>query len=288
MKENIIFCDGGLANRLNTLIFGLILKAKFGGDWALSWPINNWCGARFESLFKINIPVYEKTLNYYKENEEFYNLIMHENQLKFNEKLMFYHKNLNTFEHYRLILEYDKPIIYYHNIIPSFVEIKDIIEPIKCLKVKDEILILAHSFCVANGINDDVLGLHIRKTDFGGAVNDDELFKLALNSSNKFFVCSDDLEVNRKFARLNNCCVYEKNFFPEKMIKTDGWNRITTDDQGRINPFNITRSSNSIFEALVDLLILSKTKQILTSHSTFLNMSVILKAVDFFNIDIKL
>ena len=56
---NHVLCDGGLCNRLNALIFALILQRKFGPlghDWQIAWPQNNWCGASFGSLFTSPLP----------------------------------------------------------------------------------------------------------------------------------------------------------------------------------------------------------------------------------------
>ena len=44
MSKHYVLCDGGLCNRLNALMFALILKRRFGGAWSISWPVNNWCG----------------------------------------------------------------------------------------------------------------------------------------------------------------------------------------------------------------------------------------------------
>lgn len=282
MKQNIIFCDGGLANRLNTLLFALILKNKFGGDWAISWPINNWCGAKFESLFSIEMKVYEHPLSYYKEKEEDYILVMHENQKHFNEKLIKYQRYFMNYSDYENVLQLDKPIVYYHHLIPSFADTNDISQGVKYLEINPEILIDAYSFCVRNNISESVLGLHIRKTDFGNTVDDEALYQMAAASEHRFFVCSDDPLVNHRFSQLSNCCVYEKKTFPEKMIESTHWNGLTTDDQGRVYNFNINRSAQSIYEALIDLLILSKTTHILTSHSTFLKMSMIFKSINYF------
>jgi hypothetical protein len=282
MKQNIIFCDGGLANRLNTLIFALILKSKFGGNWAISWPVNNWCGAKFDTLFSTDMPIYEHPLSYYKEKENDYTLVLHENQVNFDENLIKYQKSFAGYKDYEEILVVDKPIIYYHHLIPSFTDSVDLAMGLASLKVNPEILIDAYSFCTRNNVNASVLGLHIRKTDFGNTVDDAALYEMAANSSHRFFVCSDDINVTEKFSELENCIAFKKLHYPGKMDDCTHWNGLTTDDQGRVYNFNISRSAQSVSEALVDLLILSKTTHILTSHSTFLRMSMIMKSVNFF------
>lgn len=283
--KNVVFCDGGLSNRLNTLIFALILKEKFNLNWEISWPINNWCGARFESLFSTSIPVNQNTLISYKEREDLYCLALHENQCHFNEQNINYHTNLNNFEDYHNLLSSEKPIFYYHNLIPQIASIADIKMALNNISVNNEVFIAAKNFCIQHEIDDTVLGLHIRKTDFGNTVNDEELYEIVKKSPKKFFVCSDDQEVNLKFSHLPNCSVFSKKNFPSKMKTGKGWNENTIDDQGREFFFNIERSEASIVEALVDLLILSKTTHLNTSHSTFLKMSMIFKATNFIDFD---
>ena len=63
---NHVLCDGGLCNRLNALMFALILKRKFGGSWRISWPVNNWCGAPFESLFTSELPHDDRSIDSFK------------------------------------------------------------------------------------------------------------------------------------------------------------------------------------------------------------------------------
>lgn len=282
-NNNIIFCDGGLSNRLNTLLFALVLREKFKISWELAWPINEWCGSSFENLFSIDFPVTDKNLSFYQQNESNFTLLMHENQAGFDESNIVYHSELNKLEDYEFITSSTKPIFYYHNLLPNFTDTSDLQTALKYLKVRPEILLKAYEFCIKNEINNSVLGLHIRKTDFGNLVDDNALYELAKTSDHRFFVCSDDQSVNDKFSQLSNCSVYTKTAFPEQRIPTGNWNSLTVDDQGRAYNFNINRSSESLVEALIDLLILSKTTHILTSNSTFLRMSMIFKSTNYFS-----
>lgn len=280
--RNVVFCDGGLCNRLNALIFAFILRDKFGGEWEMSWPRNNWCGASFARLFVTDMPTLDEPLDYYKAREDSYRLVMHENQCGFRPERLTLHSQLAGYEGYARILHGGEPLLYYHNLIPACATLEDIRLGLKYLRVVPEIHGRAAEFCRANQIDDSVVGLHIRKTDFGSAVDDRGLFELAARSARRFFVCSDDPEVNARFSGLPNCAVFEKHSFPEKMVLDSSWNARTVDDQGRVFGFNITRSPDAIADALVDLLILSRTTHVATSHSTFLRMSMIFKATGFF------
>jgi len=41
----LIYCDGGLGNRLNALLSGLALARHFGLEHTVHWPVNANCGA---------------------------------------------------------------------------------------------------------------------------------------------------------------------------------------------------------------------------------------------------
>lgn len=282
MSKHVVFCDGGLSNRLNSLIFCLSLRYKFGHDWKIVWPRNNWCGAAFGSLFDIDLEVVEQDLASFKAMQYDYQLVMHENQASFDEGQMVFQRDLHQFEDYKRLLDAGKPVLYYHNLIPACANTGDLQMGLLQLKIRPEIKLRAESFCQNHQIDDSVLGLHIRKTDFGNSVDDDALYQMVLDNPKRFFVCSDDAEVNRRFGQLENCHVFEKSHFPEKLLAQGDWNSWITDDQGRQFPFNINRSEAATVEALIDLLILSRCTLVRTSGSTFFNMAMIFKGTRFF------
>lgn len=279
---NIAFCDGGLSNRLNSLIFCLILKEKYGHAWEIGWPKNNWCGAAFGKLFESELIVREEPLDYYRSQEYDYTPVLHENQCDFTPERIIFQSSLFDYTGYETILNTHANVLYCHNLLPGFVGPDDWALGLRQLGINCQVRILAENFCRDHHIDGSVLGLHIRKTDFWEEVDDQGLFKLVVNNPNRFFVCSDDPDVNRRFSELPNCAVFEKQHFPRKLLDDGNWNTWTTDAEGRRFPFNITRPEDSIIEALVDLLILSRTTLVSTSRSTFLNMAIIFKNAGFF------
>lgn len=279
---NTCFCDGGLANRLNALLFCLVLKELYRHDWEISWPRNNWCGASFGSLFDIDIPVKEHSLAYFKQNESDYRFLAHENQGNFDEGRITYHSELADFPAYQSLLDQNPNVFYFHNLLPSFVSIADLQAIASGLRVKPHLVASAAAFCRDHAIDGSVVGLHIRKTDFGNTINDNELFTLVSQNANRFFVCSDDAEVTQRFASLKNCHVLEKAHYPEKLMAGEGWNSWIVDKEGRQFPFNIQRSEEAVVEALLDLLILSRTNPMMASHSTFFRMALIFNRIGFF------
>ena len=46
----IIYCDGGLGNRLNALLSGMAIVHYFGIDYVIHWPANQWCAAAYSDI----------------------------------------------------------------------------------------------------------------------------------------------------------------------------------------------------------------------------------------------
>lgn len=279
---NVAFCDGGLCNRLNVLIFALSLKARYGHAWQIGWPQNNWCGAALDSLFEVDAPVSADALEVYARQTGRFNFIMHENQAQLPPELLTLQSQISGYADLEQRLNSGRDLFYYHNLLPPYATLDDLRLGLQQMRVHPDILRRARDFCEQNQFDDEVLGLHIRKTDFGDAVDDQGLFNIVAQSPKRFFVCSDSQEVNERFAALPNCAVFPKTSFPQKLVSGGSWNDLTVDDQGRAFSFNITRPETSIIEALIDLLILSRTVHVKTSHSTFLNMAMIFKGTGFF------
>lgn len=280
---NIAFCDGGLSNRLNVLIFAMVLRQKFGHPWMLAWPQNSWCGAAFERLFTTDVAIEAKPITYYKEHERDYWFLIHENQGNFDPDRVAFNKGCTSYSEYQNFLDNNPGVFYYNNLIPTFASMGEIALGLSSIQISTPVRTIAADFCKEKQIDDSVFGLHIRKTDFGDAVNDEELFQLAANTPRRFFVCSDDAEVNDRFSQLPNCNVFPKSHFPQKRIKDAAWLSWNVDEEGRQFPFNIDRSEEATIEGLIDLLILSRTTLIRTSHSTFLNMALLFKSTGFFS-----
>lgn len=278
---NVVLCDGGLANRLNALIFALILRRKFGHDWRISWPQNNWCGASLDSLFEPPLPVDALPLSHYRQHSGVL-MLMQENQLDFPPERLLLHHGLTHYKAWREYLDRPEGIVYFHNLIPCWVPAADIHAALRELTLNAEVVRRAWSFCEQLRIDASVAGVHIRKTDFGDKVNDDALFEQMSQSPRRHFVCSDAADVNTRFAALPHCAVFTKTAFPQKVTQNAAWLHWTADQDGRTFPYNIERSATSVVEGLIDLLILSRTELVPTSSSTFLSMARLLKAAGVF------
>lgn len=270
MKKLIILCDGGLGNRLGSLIGGLLVSDELNRTPVVCWPKNTWCGASFNDLFDTDLELLELNINdlfeKYKQNK----FLIHENQTKINISyqipIVENIKNFKIFE--------DEYVIYYNSLIPNFYNQDLIINKLKSLKIKESIKTKIKDICVNNNIDKNTLGIHFRKTDFKIFLDENKVENfISTNKNTKFFICSDDKNTEIKFSKYENVFINEKTHYAEKLNVDIGWNDNIIDNEGRIFDFNIKRSKESVLEGFIDMLILSKTTIITESISTFLNFS---------------
>jgi hypothetical protein len=104
-------------------------------------------------------------------------------------------------------------------------------------------------------------------------VDDKIIFDEIRNSNNLFFICSDDSETEKNFSNLLNVVIHNKKNYAEKLNPSTSWNDKTVDYEGREFYFNIKRNSESVIEAFIDMLILSRTKIYNNTMSTFLTFA---------------
>ncbi|MBV8380749.1 MAG: asparagine synthase (glutamine-hydrolyzing) [Paucibacter sp.] len=276
-----VLCDGGLSNRFNALVFALVLRERFGGEWRISWPINNWCEAPFHALYECELPVDEHSIEHYKAHEHEHVLLMHENQIGFGPEHLVINHGLRSYDDYARVFAQGRSVVYFNNLIPDFVPPEDLALALGRLRPNAEVARRASAFVREHRIDTGVVGLHIRKTDFGGRVDDAALFEQVRKSASRYFVCSDAASVNARFKTLPNCAVFDKTAFPEKLVAGAGWQDHTEDAAGRRFGFNVSRSATAVVEGLIDQLILSRTHIMSTSASTFLQTARLFGTNDF-------
>jgi hypothetical protein len=270
MRKVKIFCDGGLGNRLNSLIGGLITSELLNSNPIIYWPTNNWCGCEFSDLYDTDIPIINEGLNnLFKDNLNNIFLI-HENQTKFDLKKS-YPQNLNSISN---ILNLEEDVIYYNSLLAPYCSLEKTIEKLSSLKIKSELILKVKNFINKHLIDKDTVGIHFRKTDYQNdpsiITNESQIKNLIIkNEKLNFYISSDSNELETEFLKFKNVFIYPKTSNVLKNID-GGWNDKMIDDQGRETPFNVNRPKQSVIEAFTSLLILSKTQIPFNSRSTFL------------------
>lgn len=279
MKDFYIHCDGGFGNRFNSLIVGMAIALEGNFNPVVSWPSTNVCRALFDDIFDIDINFISKRLEDYSQVINEYEFLMHENQLLWNVPI----KSPYDFRSIQDIINFcnnsdRKNIFYFNNLIPNYKDSNLIYSIIKKIKFRKEYYNILQQFLPPY----EFIGVHLRSTDFPefDKKNFDLIFNEIENSDRKYFVCSDDFELENKFNQLKNVFVYPKTNYVKKIEPNKNWcikKGSIKDERGKSLSYNVERDNDSVKQAILDLLILSKSDIMETSNSTFLNTAVLLK-----------
>lgn len=149
-------------------------------------------------------------------------------------------------------------------------------------KVKVEIKTAVNDFCTENNINKNVLGLHIRASDFPNKNQNINFAKnfVENNQTKKIFLCTDEEEVENLFTEYKNVIIRKKKFYTQKLNENDHWNQKYSNNSIGVN-FNSMRSKECNIESFIDMILLSKTNLINTnSGSTFYRWTSIFSTID--------
>ena len=242
--------QGGLSNRIKCLMSSMKIADKTNRKLLLFWPKDKSCNCNFKDLFENKIKEISK--------EDLRKIIITKKYEIYQDSLKNF-KNKKEFiliDNARFIGFSEKDILFRFNELPK--EIKDsIFKHLKNIKIKENILKKVDGFL--SKFNKEVIGIHIRKGDFKilkndiGKISNEDLFiekmkkELEENSKTNFFLATEDEETEKKF----------KGIFKSKIITYPK----KTKERGE---------EGAVIEALIELLLLSKTKKIYgTFGSTF-------------------
>ena len=283
MKSDVktlnIYCDGGFGNRFNALTVGLLIAKVGNFKPVIFWPSTNWCRSLFKNIFKNDYNVINCNLNYFQKNFKDYVFVMHSNSANLPCQI----KHPNYFSSIQNIADYynqsnKQKFVYNNDTIPDYCSNNDLKQIVKDIKFTDKIVDKVNQF--TKNINDEFIGIHLRNTDF----HDNEKRKfdqieslVKINPGINYFICSDDEKLEERFTKNDNAFAYPKTKYVEKLTDDGGWRDAVVDNEGNEYSFNIERSDQSVIEAMIDLLILSKSTIMNTSESTFLKTALLIQ-----------
>jgi len=279
MSKAFIYCDGGFGNRYNSLISGLFLAWACDRDPYIIWPQTRWTEASFTDIFNSKIPEFKDfdKDTFFTEYDPI-NLV-HWNPWGANveqHNCMGIYMGIDQF----LKDRDDRNILFYTSIICPWVDINNLMPIVDMIPFRDDIVSTARQFINTNFGPYEYYGLHVRRTDHAYQLNEEDFIaQMNANQDKLYFVCSDDRSAEDKFK---NACInvrtYDKKSYVEMLDPNGGWNTVTRDEFGHQFAFNVKRSRLSVIEAMVDLLVLSRSTVINTDHrSTFLQTALLLK-----------
>ena len=267
----IIFCDGGIGNRINALISGLAIAKYFELSYRIHWPINNWCAAAFEDIFSNpeNISIDSiKALNG-KMGEAI--VLLHDEiaakSLGVTFESAYSYQSLEDFAD-RAVAS-GKTLFYYPAIKPDWIPLHLIHSSLQNLHFTDYICSEVTRF-IEQTLTTPFHGLHLRRTDLKVGFSDHEVLTLLTQHPGAvFFVCSDDPLAEALASAHPHAHSRNKSDYVEKKKSEETWLAKSEDDDGRIYYGNIQRNKASVIEGAIDLLILAHSTIIGYSGSTF-------------------
>jgi len=279
MKKLIIFCDGGLGNRLGVLVGGLIVSKTLQRAPVICWPQNTWCGCSYKDIFCNDMENISLNINELFSTFKDSLFLIHENQtnLSLHKQLYPTKEAINN-----LVGDQISDIIYYHNSIPEFLDKKQVLQTLQNLQIVPHIQDIVDIFCTQNNIDRSVAGVHLRKTDYNSLIDENQVQQyISENPEKRFFVCSDDKETEIKFSKNKNVIIRPKTFYAEKLDIDKSWCGHIIDREGRSFNFNVNRSKDSVIEGFIDLLILSKTNITIETISSFLKFAKLYNELNY-------
>jgi len=277
-KTVVSLCISGLANRIDSILGGLYLSQLFNCDFKFVWEPDAECMCEYSDIFDSyttrNITYQELEGMFYKQNHStFCGMIDRKNFLiSINEEWRRYNsvprkkkflmrlpethwfaaatldKNINDIR--------DKNLIIYHNaLVPDYIPYTQLTSLLLSLKIKKYICAEATQFITRNNININTTGILLRKhfgVDVCSLFDVNESYYVNLIDSNKdknFYLMSDLKICEDLFNNKTNVCIYPKRSYVYWDTKYAHWRR----------------DKNSIIDAFIGLLILSKTNIITPS-----------------------
>ncbi len=274
----MIFCDGGIGNRINALISGLAIARHFKLAYCVYWPENNWCYASFSDIFENDFPVSNLSIKDLKHRLDDAIVLLHDDiasnslSVEFNSAYQF--ASMQDFAD--KVLATDKPIFFYPALMPEWIPFNLVIDELKTLVFSEYISQSVLQF-IHGTLKKPFHGLHLRRTDLNVGLTDHEVIDLVNRNSDKvFFVCSDDPVAEAIASAHNNVFARTKINHVSKKNESDAWLALSADDDGRLYHGNIHRSKDAVIEGMIDLLILAHSQIVGYSGSTFQRIAKII------------
>jgi len=280
MARLLIYCDGGFGNRYNALVSGLAAAEVLKCTPEIYWPINNWCEAEYLEMFGDGkARVHTENLIDLKDQAKSWLVLSHD--LRNAEYLSVPFVSAYGFASETGFADYCKKdrrdIFFYPALVPPWLSRERLKKVAGKLRFQPDLVAAADAF-IATGFSGEFYGIHLRRTDLVLGYTDSEAAEIAsAHPDRQFFVCSDSADSERALAQLSNVRVREKQSYVERQEGEKGWTDVTLDTSKRAYYSNVRRNSQSVRDALVDLLILSRSTMVGKTASTFLNVASFIK-----------
>lgn len=276
-----IYCDGGFANRVNSLLGGLVLAERLGRTATVLWPRNNRCGAGFGDVLALDLPVQEWRLQDLVPQQESLQLWLHENDVGFTAPVTALRRLTAPQAQALMDAADERPILYAENTVLAWLPDADVARAVRRLRFHPALVRAAQDVLARQlkAVPAAYAGIHLRGTDFTQPAPVAPMLQLVRDRREiRFFVCSDEPAIEATFASEPNVFTQPKSETETVRKLVDGpWRCAVSDSDGLPYGSNIDRGADSVRQAVVDLLLLAGSTPVKTSASTFLALAERLK-----------
>jgi len=265
-----IYCDGGLGNRLLTMFSGLFFSKATNKPFVIHWPVNNWCGCNLGDIYDNKYEITSLSLKGVSQIIPA-NCIFLIHSFRGSIKRLSRKKSKAVVINVELskskmleLFNMSSDILYCGDNLHRSLEINDIRVIVNELAMSENV-----RKCISQYDLNGFHGIHIRGTDsplkpyYTIPQLEDEVRN---NIDKKYFVCSDQKDIEILFKKYSNVVIFDKSNYVKKIDLSKRWGIKV--HNGR--QFNIDRNRLSVIEAFCDMMLLSKTEIIKTSESSFL------------------
>lgn len=272
MQHFYCLCDGGLGNRLNSLVSGMIIwkKASFGSKFVILWPLNRYCDAEIKDVIDMT-----KLGTYFDNDTDVILRVTDEIQMNCNHVLAHDRKGFNgKFTNLLKIISLRKftnfqdlangEIMFTTPLIPFCVKYKEVREIKQYLKPAPQII--DKLLALGNKVNKRSIALHLRGTDYGFSHRYFTFWYYLIKFLPllKFHIFTDDKSIIDRFSKQKNTVFFNHTVLPEKYNSDASWTEMLLDE------YNISRSKSAVTDGFIEMLFLAEMFKIITSRSTFL------------------
>ena len=277
-RRIFIFCDGGIGNRINSLVSGIAIAERFQLAMTVYWPVNSWCGAAFADIFEDAYDVRTDALDTLAGKFMDAKMMLHDAMgaqfLQVPFESAYDYQSLEDFADRGLPI--DKDIFFYPAIIAPWIPEPLVHAALRSLRFSEEIRSAVQTF-ISTTLVQPFHGLHLRRTDLRVGLSDAEVLALVQRHPKEvFFVCSDDPLAEALACAHPNVHARAKSHHVEKKEESADWISLSKDQEGRVSYGNIERSRDAMIEGTIDLLILAHSQIVGFSGSTFQRMARLL------------
>lgn len=272
--ELVIHCDGGLGNRLISLVGGLWLADKLGVRYKTHWPANRWFGLALDDCFSES---YCRSLNSVRADQlTNIDVAIVSDYGSFDADQVW---SVDRFGLLAALQSYREQnqgatVIFSSSIAPSFIGFKDfrnIVSSMHFVSGFYKQAELRRAEFTSRSMFFHIRGHDVRTPLFP------VLFFMRCSASLglKLVVITDDCGVFERVSKSVNCFWLKPDYVLEKFDSSKDFLDLDARERGEFE-FNVVRGADSCRSAIVDFLILASSKSVFpNSLSTFLLMALV-------------